>query len=138
MKSGFFMFAVAVVLTLPAMDSGAGAGGAGTAGGIYSEAQAERGQALYEEHCVMCHGERLTGGHGVPALKGPEFRFLWAGRSLKELFEAIATKMPPGQAGTLTEQEYIDVIAASLRANGFPTGAVELSAGALADIPIEW
>jgi mono/diheme cytochrome c family protein len=34
--------------------------------GIYNQAQAERGRALYAEQCASCHGSELTGGEMAP------------------------------------------------------------------------
>jgi hypothetical protein len=36
--------------------------------------------------------------------------------------------MPPGQQGTLSDAQYVDVVAATLRRNGFPAGDTELPA----------
>ena len=41
--------------------------------GVYSKAQAGRGQALYKENCFVCHGETATGGDSGPALSGEGF-----------------------------------------------------------------
>src|SRR5262245_42339619 len=37
--------------------------------GVFTGAQAERGQSAYRERCQSCHGEKLEGGVG-PALAG--------------------------------------------------------------------
>src|SRR5439155_3067150 len=44
--------------------------------GVYSNAQAARGQALFKERCVICHAETLKGGLGPP-LVGDEFLGVW-------------------------------------------------------------
>ena len=42
--------------------------------GVYTEEQAKRGEALYSEHCVRCHGASLQGnGEGAGPLTGPVF-----------------------------------------------------------------
>jgi hypothetical protein len=42
--------------------------------------------------------------------------------------------MPPGQAGSMSEQEYADVTAAILSANGAPAGGQALAPGSTAPI----
>ena len=43
--------------------------------GVYTEAQAKRGEAIYFERCVRCHGPALMGGtDGAGPLTGPTFK----------------------------------------------------------------
>lgn len=88
--------------------------------GIYTDAQAERGAALYAEHCVACHQENFGGAPGTPPLIGPAFTYLWDGETVGALYEIVRTTMPSGQAGLLSDQEYLDVLTTVLQANGFP------------------
>src|SRR5262249_27292499 len=46
-------------------------------GGIYTDAQAARGQAVYDRKCASCHGLRLEGG-SASALSGGKFADRWA------------------------------------------------------------
>ena len=96
--------------------------------GVYSEAQAERGVSIYQANCEICHAVNMRGGPGVRGVVGLAFQFLWKDKSLGELFNAMRSKMPPGQPGALTDQEYIDVLSAILRGNGMPAAAAELPA----------
>jgi mono/diheme cytochrome c family protein len=108
--------------------------------GIFTQEQAGRGMQIISAQCTMCHAENLQGGPAVPPIVGPAFMFKWNGKSVRELFELIRTTMPPGQAGSLGDQGYADVVAAILKNNDLPTGtAAELSAdaAALADIRIQ-
>jgi cytochrome c len=91
--------------------------------GVYSPAQAERGARIYKDQCETCHAADMRGGPGARGVVGLAFQFLWQDKSLGELFEALRTKMPPGQPGTLSDQEYIDVLAAILQGNALPAGA---------------
>lgn len=106
--------------------------------GVYTAAQAERGMSAFKNQCSMCHGESMQGGGGVPAAGGPEFVFSWNNKSTAELLDYLKTNMPPGQAGSLSEQRYTDVIAAILQVSEFPKGNAELPADAkaLAEIQI--
>src|SRR5271169_4792725 len=44
--------------------------------GVYTDAQAARGKALYQQQCARCHGEALGGGN-APPLAGSEFITAW-------------------------------------------------------------
>jgi cytochrome c len=90
---------------------------------VYTVVQAGRGLQVYTDHCSLCHAVSMQGGPGSPALIGPEFRFLWADKPVGALYEIMRAKMPPGQAGALSDQEYADILAAILQRNGFPAGA---------------
>ncbi|MBK8316334.1 MAG: c-type cytochrome [Acidobacteria bacterium] len=46
-------------------------------GGVYTAAQAKRGQALYQANCAACHGQSLEGA-SASALKGSRFMAKWA------------------------------------------------------------
>ena len=94
--------------------------------GVYTEAQLARGQALAAENCALCHAANLLGSPGAPGIAGSEFLFVWNNEPLGELFSYARTQMPPGQAGSLTDQEYADIVAALLAASGFPAGVTEL------------
>jgi hypothetical protein len=108
--------------------------------GIYAESQAERGAVIYKEHCETCHAANMRGGPGARGVVGLAFQYLWKDKTLGELFEAMRTKMPPGQPGSLSDQEYIDVLSTILQGNGLPAGDMELVPDheALDQIKIVW
>lgn len=106
----------------------AAAGEAPAAGG-FTAAQAVRGGQYYAERCASCHGATFGGSNGSPALKGPEFAFGWSGKPVRELYDYIRTKMPPGMIGVLDDPQYADVTACILAANGRTAGPDELGAG---------
>ena len=89
--------------------------------GVYSEAQAIRGQTLYYQHCLACHGEMMQGVDQAPPLAGPQFGSNWNGESLWSIVERIGT-MPPEKPGTLAQQEMVDVLTYILWFNGLPLG----------------
>ena len=95
--------------------------------GIYTETQARRGAALYQDGCAECHGESLEGGEMEPSLMGGEFMWGWSGQSLGDLFERIQVSMPPGEPSALSRQEKADVLAFLLSQNGVPPGDNELA-----------
>ncbi|MFT4824728.1 MAG: mono/diheme cytochrome c family protein [Halioglobus sp.] len=88
--------------------------------GVYTQKQAERGQNLVDQHCSMCHGKNLFGSRAAPAIAGTEMLFVWDGRKLTELLEIMRTTMPPGQVGTINNQEFVDIIATILQASAYP------------------
>jgi len=98
--------------------------------GVYSSGQASRGQALFQSACTTCHApDRFT---------GEEFVSGWSGKPLAELFKALQT-MPEDNPGSLTAQQYGDVIAYFLQLNKYPAGSDELKgeADALTTIQFE-
>ena len=105
--------------------------------GVFTDAQAVRGQALYDSKCGKCHGNQLDNGTAA-ALIGGKFMGKWAGKSVDDLYYITKTQMPYGAAGTMKDQEYIDVVAFMLKANGYKAGAQELKAdAALKQLKIE-
>jgi alcohol dehydrogenase (cytochrome c) len=96
---------------------------------LFTAAQADRGGRYYAERCASCHGATFGGSNGSPALKGPEFAFGWSGKPVRELYDYIRTKMPPGMIGVLDDPQYADVTACILAANGQTAGPDELGAG---------
>jgi mono/diheme cytochrome c family protein len=99
-----------------------------TAGGLYSEAQAGRGEALYQQFCSACHGARLQ-GHPAAPLTGEAFRARWEDgkHSLDDLFYIIRSLMPNNAPGSLSKAQYADVVAYILKVNGYPEGGSELT-----------
>lgn len=95
--------------------------------GVYSPAQAARGEAIFAERCAKCHGGRLEGNAAV-ALTGPGFRARWedGAHTLDDLFYIVRTLMPNDAPGSLQRTEYADVVAYILRVNGYPAGEAEL------------
>lgn len=82
----------------------------------------ERGRRVYREACARCHGTSLEGGVHAPTLTGTSFASVWASRSDDELFEYLQREMPPGQAGTLRDVEYRELVTL-IRAGGGATSA---------------
>ncbi|MDP9170976.1 MAG: cytochrome c [Acidobacteriota bacterium] len=98
--------------------------------GVYTKAQATRGQAAYREECAKCHSENLAGGEGAPGLVGSEFLNKWQGKTAGDLFERIQTTMPSDDPGSLSRRKCADITAYILSANEFPAGDKELESTA--------
>ncbi|MDA1369891.1 MAG: cytochrome c [Proteobacteria bacterium] len=95
--------------------------------GIYTEAQAVRGEEEYAARCASCHSVDLRGNSNSPSLLGLSFMFIWEGRTLGELFGKVSTEMPTDQPGSLSLQSYAAILAFILKKNEFPAGSSELS-----------
>lgn len=93
--------------------------------GVYNEEQATRGQALYYEHCLNCHGETLAGVDKAPALSGPQFGSTWNDAPLATLVARILT-MPPEKPGSLSQEQSVAVLSYILWYNGLPLGDMPL------------
>ncbi len=95
----------------------------------FTQAQATAGARVYTAKCAACHGARLDDG-AAPPLAGTKFLDTWtaAGRTLDDLFFTIRSTMPKNEGGTLTQQEYVSLLAQILEKNGYPAGDRELTA----------
>ena len=94
--------------------------------GVYTEAQAKRGEALYGQSCSSCHGPALEGDGEAPPLSGGEPFWTWNGKPLVALFDKIQREMPHDHPGTLSPEATADILAHVLRFNKFPAGDKEL------------
>jgi S-disulfanyl-L-cysteine oxidoreductase SoxD len=117
-----------------------GVGAEDNANGLYSEAQAARGEGLYQQYCAVCHGPRLEGNPAAP-LTGAAFRSRWEdGRhTLDDLYFIIRSLMPNNAPGSLSKAQYADVVAYLLKVNGYPAGGTELvpSAAAMKGVTLQ-
>ncbi|GBQ91434.1 cytochrome c [Gluconacetobacter johannae DSM 13595] len=93
----------------------------------YTAEQADRGAALYQGACAMCHGASLGGAFDVPPLTG-RFVMNWAGAPLSDLFGYIRRAMPQMAPGTLSADDTASLVAFLLRQNGTAPGGTLLAA----------
>jgi mono/diheme cytochrome c family protein len=100
--------------------------------GVFTEAQATRGEGAYAGACGTCHGRRLNGApddpdmRSSPPLARARFLRVWEGRYLATLFEYTRATMPEDNPDSLTEKEYVDIISYMLAVGGMPPGDAEL------------
>ena len=94
--------------------------GGSVADGVFSNAQASRGEQTFRQVCAACHD---TG-----EFSGGRFRLTWVGQTAADLFDTISTLMPEGDPGSLSPAEYASVVAYLLQLNGYPAGDAELPA----------
>jgi S-disulfanyl-L-cysteine oxidoreductase SoxD len=88
--------------------------------GVYSAEQASRGFDVYTSYCKSCH---TTETH-----TGAAFRAAWTNKRLSDLFVYVSEKMPKNDPGSLSPQEYVDVMSYILKLNKMPAGKTELPA----------
>lgn len=86
--------------------------------GVYTAPQAARGEETYMGVCVSCHP--------AGTYKTAAFRANWKGRPLADLFDQVREKMPKNDPASLSQQEYIQLVAYLLKINDVPAGEAEL------------
>jgi len=122
------MFAAVAVLSVGAAVAGA-ALAQSAAPAIYTAEQATAGAQVYAAQCAACHGNQLEGVAG-PALKGQGFKAMATAQGLngESLLQVVALSMPQTDPGSLSPEQYAQVVAYMLRENGYPAGSEPLSA----------
>ncbi len=108
-------------------DPPAAADTVGASSGVFAAEQAERGAELFTARCSGCHGAELGGGFG------PQLAPLgshWTGQTLGSLFRFVSSNMPYDNPGSLTQEQYLDVISFVLARNGYPAGETAMTADA--------
>jgi mono/diheme cytochrome c family protein len=83
---------------------------------VYTEAQAQKGEATFRSVCAACHT--------VGDFSGDTFLRRWP--TVGSLFDVISTTMPQDLPASLSPQQYAEVIAFILKGNNFPAGESEL------------
>ena len=101
--------------------------------GVYTDAQATRGNQTFSQTCSNCHTLAATGNR---PLTGDKFWEGWTQKSVGDLLTFVRTNMPNGNGGSLSATTYNDVVALILRSNGFPAGATELAPETIGDVQI--
>ena len=97
--------------------------------GVYTEEQAEAGEALYEAQCILCHDKKYF----RPVLKR------WEGQPISVLYTVMSASMPESNPGFLSEKEYVDILAYILSLSRYAAGDAELDYqdGALNEVMVE-
>ena len=103
--------------------------------GVYTAAQAQRGNVAYLDKCARCHKDDLSGYQNV--LKSENFMQYWREDNLQSLYTIIKTTMPRDAPASLSDGAYLDILTFILQANDFPAGTHELTMEALPNIQIE-
>jgi cytochrome c len=109
--------------------------------------QAEEGGKLFAAHCASCHGAsgegsdgpRLVGlSQGALPLDPPAGAKYRKGRfhTAADVAGFVVKAMPPDAPGSLTEEQYWEILAFDLKANGVDLGAKHLDATTAAGIVV--
>ncbi len=98
--------------------------------GVYTQAQAMRGEKAYQAKCATCHRSDLSGFSGPP-LKGDLFIDRWREFNLSVLFDLIKATMPLDDPHGLDDEMYHDILAYLLQRNEIPSGRQELTAAVI-------
>lgn len=98
--------------------------GASTLDGVFTSAQASRGEETFSQVCASCHDTN--------EFSGGRFRLSWVDQTAGDLFDTISTLMPEADPGSLSPAEYASLVAYIFILNGYPAGEVELPADLVA------
>jgi cytochrome c len=102
-----------------------------TRDGVFTIAQARRGEEIYLRECTLCHRDNLLGNSvdGGPPLRGLQFTTRWQDIDVETLVSTVEALMPLEEPGSLSRQEYVDILGYVLWANQLPAGEDELPTG---------
>ena len=87
--------------------------------GVYTDAQAKRGQQTYAGICMSCH---TPTSH-----QGSTFTQNWDQHPLSDLYSYVSTQMPQDNPGSLAPADAADVVAFLLKIYSMPAGTTELA-----------
>jgi len=73
-------------------------------------------------HCAACHQANLSGQGDALALAGRPFMAGWSNRTSQDLYKLIHASMPKGAPGSLEDENYANLTAFILHANGAKPG----------------
>jgi mono/diheme cytochrome c family protein len=116
-----------VLAARPLIAQGAASGGT-VWDGVFTEAQASRGEAAYGRSCSACHKEDLLGAGTAPALAGEAFFRRWNESTMDDVVQTMRSSMPQDAPNSLDAQVYVDIVTYLLKSSGSPTGSGELTA----------
>jgi S-disulfanyl-L-cysteine oxidoreductase SoxD len=101
--------------------------------GVYTEAQAARGLASFNQSCTNCHTLSPQGNRPV---SGDKFWETFTQKTVADLLTYVRTNMPNGNGGSLSAATYNDLVALILKSNNFPAGATEVAPEAVTNVQI--
>ena len=127
-----------LALCIPAVQAQAQTPAKTVLDGVFSEAQAKRGQAAYAMHCSVCHGDALE-GVSAPELTGNHFLERWREDTLDTIYNFIKENMPLGRAPDakrIPDSDYLDILTHILNVNGYRTGENDLTPDFLENVTL--
>ncbi|RDU98206.1 c-type cytochrome [Trinickia dinghuensis] len=94
----------------------------------FDNAQIAHGKSLYGSNCAKCHGANMQ-GITAPALSGPAFAPASGSHlTIGGIYTYMSTNMPADRPGKLKDDEYADIMAYLLSANGYGPGKAKMTA----------
>jgi len=109
------------------------------------EDQAAEGAKLYAKHCAKCHGDAGQGKKAPPVvgknalpldppatakLRKTQFH------TAQDVAAFVAANMPPKKGGSLTTDQYYDILAFDLKANGVDVSGKKIDPTTAAEIKL--
>ncbi len=108
--------------------------------------QAAEGQKLFAKHCAKCHGDAGQGTKKAPPVVGKDALPLDPRPNQKvrktqfhtaqDVAEFVSTKMPANKPGSLKPDQYYDILAFDLKANGVDVSNKKIDATTAAEIKL--
>lgn len=96
--------------------------------GVFSEAQAARGQQGYAQACAKCHADDLLGTGNAPPLVGEPFLGRFDRATADDVVLVVRQTMPQEAPDSLGLEAYVDIVSYLFRTNGSPSGPADLPA----------
>lgn len=98
----------------------------------FTATQASGGRLTYTIQCSGCHGSDLSGQY-APALAGSGSNIPFQTPGFVYGYSSVY--MPPGNAGALKEQDYVNIVAFLMQQNGRRPGSTPLTLKAIQNDP---
>jgi mono/diheme cytochrome c family protein len=108
--------------------------------------QAAEGSKLYGKYCAKCHGNAGQGTKKAPAVVGKDALPLDPPATAKvrktqfhtaqDVAAFVATKMPANKPGSLTADQYYEILAFDLKANGVDVTGKKINPTTAAEIKL--
>ncbi len=95
--------------------------------GVFSDAQATRGQVGYARACAKCHAADLLGTGNAPALVGEPFLGRFDRSTVDDVVQIVRQTMPQEAPDSLGPDTYVDIVTYLFKANGSPAGSADLT-----------
>ena len=113
----------ATVQTVAAASNADDAAHAGDVAALYTQQQAKAGKRVFDGSCASCHGTNLQ-GVSAPPVGGSVFlhKTKMLDWTVADMRNVVVNSMPANNPGSLSPEQYADVIAYLLAANCYPAG----------------
>jgi cytochrome c len=110
------------------------------------DVQVTEGGKLFAKHCAKCHGKAGEGSKKAPPVVGKEALPLdppaaaklrrTQFRTAQDVAEFVSKKMPANKPGSLKLDEYYEILAFDLKANGVDVSNQKIDATTAAEIKL--